>query len=157
MNAIVEISNDCSDHWVPEAAHCQQWIQSALDAASLANPYCVSLRFVDLAVGGDLNNQYRGREKATNVLSFPAQIPPGFSSPLDYSPLGDIVLCPPLIEQEAEQQGKTLPAHWAHLLIHGLLHLVGYDHDSDDDAESMEKLEIDALERLGFPNPYLIG
>ena len=142
---------------MPAAARCQEWIQSALDAASLNSPYCVSLRFVDRAVGGDLNNQYRGREAATKVLSFPAQLPPGFSSQLDYTPLGDIVLCPPLIEQEAEHQGKPLPAHWAHLLIHGLLHLVGYDHDSDDDAKSMEKLEIRALDRLGFPNPYLIG
>ena len=156
MNAIVEISNDCSDHWVPAAARCQDWIQSALDAASLTSPYCVSLRFVDQTLGGDLNNQYRGRKTATNVLSFPAQLPPGFSSLLDYAPLGDIVLCPPLIEQEAHLQGKALPAHWAHLLVHGLLHLVGYDHDSDEAAESMEKLEINALERLGFPNPYLI-
>ena len=157
MNVTIEISNDCDASWVPEDTLCESWIQSIPLPVMNDKAYGISLRFVREQVSRDLNNQYRGKQSPTNVLSFPADIPAELSSCLDCAPLGDIVLCAELVEHEAEQQGKPLKAHWAHLLIHGVLHLLGYDHDTEDNANRMENLEIKALERLGFPNPYLIG
>ncbi len=157
MNVTVEISNDCDTSWVPEDALCENWIQSILQAVQSETAYSISLRFVQETVARELNSQYRGKQTATNVLSFPTDLPDSLSSQFEHAPLGDIVLCPELVEHEAEQQGKQLQAHWAHLLIHGVLHLLGYDHDTEDNANNMENLEIKALERLGFPNPYLIG
>lgn len=157
MNVTVEISNDCDTDWVPADKLCESWIQSVLQAVKNENAYCISLRFVQETEARELNNQYRGVQSATNVLSFPSDFPANLGSQLDYPPLGDIVLCPEVVEHEAQQQGKPLRAHWAHLLIHGVLHLLGYDHDTEDNANDMENLEIKALERLGFPNPYLIG
>ncbi len=157
MNATVELSNDCDENWVPEISLCESWIASALDSAGIEKDCNISLRFVLQEVSAELNNHYRSKAMPTNVLSFPAEFPSGLGSQLDFEPLGDIVLCPQLIEQEAAEQGKPLQAHWAHLLIHGLLHLLGYQHDTGENAAAMAKLEINALERLGFPNPYLIG
>ena len=157
MNVTVEISNDCDSNWVPEDTLCESWIQSIPLPVKNDKAYGISLRFVREQVSRDLNNQYRGKQSATNVLSFPSDIPADIGSCLDFAQLGDIVLCAELVEHEAEQQGKPLKAHWAHLLIHGVLHLLGYDHDTEDNATRMENLEIKALERLGFPNPYLIG
>ena len=101
-----------------------------------------------------LNARFRGKNKPTNVLSFPvADLPaPGASdAPL---PLGDLVICPQVLRTEAREQKKTLRAHWAHLVVHGALHLIGYDHIHDADADRMERREIAVLRRLGFANPY---
>ena len=97
-----------------------------------------------------LNARYRNRDKPTNVLSFPVELPPGVSVPL----LGDIVLCAPVVRDEAMEQLKPLAAHWGHMLVHGVLHLLGYDHESDTEALEMEELERSALASLGWPCPY---
>jgi probable rRNA maturation factor len=99
-----------------------------------------------------LNKQYREKDKATNVLSFPMQSP----QEVDISLLGDVVLCAEIIKQEAEAQHKTQRAHWAHMVVHGMLHLRGYDHVDDDDAQEMEQLEIEILKKLGIDSPYRV-
>lgn len=110
----------------------------------------LSLRIVDEAESAALNAQYRHKDSPTNVLSFPADLPEALGLPL----LGDLVLCAPVIEREAQEQGKTRDAHWAHMLVHGTLHLLGYDHIEDNDAEVMEALETQLIQSLGFPAPY---
>jgi probable rRNA maturation factor len=113
----------------------------------------VSVRYVDDAESRTLNRQHRGRDVPTNVLSFPAGELPGLPRGAAL-PLGDLVLCAPLIGREAAEQGKTAAAHWAHLVVHGSLHLLGYEHEQDDDAAQMEALETDILRRLGVDDPY---
>ena len=97
-----------------------------------------------------LNRDYRGKDKPTNVLSFPSTV----RGDVQPRPLGDVVICPAVLRREAREQGKTLRAHWAHLTVHGVLHLVGYDHEDDADARRMERRVIAVLRRLGFDNPY---
>ena len=97
-----------------------------------------------------LNARYRGRDRPTNVLSFPAERIPGAPA----QPLGDLVICPAVLRAEARLQGKSLRAHWAHLIVHGTLHLLGYDHEDSGEAQRMERREITLLRRLGFANPY---
>jgi len=108
------------------------------------------IRIVDDAESRALNRQFRGIDEPTNVLSFPFEAPPRVRS----KHIGDLVVCAPVVEREAAEQGKPLEAHWAHMVVHGVLHLLGYDHQTDADAETMEGLEIAILGRLGFPNPY---
>ncbi len=110
----------------------------------------LSIRLVGAEEGQALNAQYRHKDYPTNVLSFPAELPAGVDLPL----LGDLVLCVPVVEREAREQGKPLPHHWAHLTIHGVLHLLGHDHVQEDEAQAMEALEVQALKRLGIPDPY---
>jgi len=125
-----------------------EWARAALGprigAAELA------VRLVAPAEIRRLNRHYRGKDKPTNVLSFPSTVP----ADVHPRPLGDVVICPAVLKQEAREQGKPLRAHWAHLLVHGVLHLVGYDHEDDADARRMERREIAVLRRLGFDNPY---
>lgn len=126
---------------LPGAAHFRRWTR-----ASLLESAEVTLRLVDRAEGRALNHAYRRRNYATNVLTF--------SYP-EMQPLsGDIVLCLPVIKKEARQQGKTLEAHLAHLTVHGALHLQGFDHETDDDAELMEGIETEIVSKLGYPDPY---
>lgn len=110
----------------------------------------MTIRIVDAEESQTLNNTYRGKDKPTNVLSFPADLPDEVNIPL----LGDLVVCAQIVSDEANSQGKTIHVHWAHMVIHGTLHLLGYDHEDDDDAHIMENLEISLLDSLGFPNPY---
>ncbi|MCK7542853.1 rRNA maturation RNase YbeY [Marinobacter bryozoorum] len=110
----------------------------------------VTLRLVDEDESRELNHQYRGKDKPTNVLSFPFEAPAGITVPL----AGDLVICAPVVAREAAEQGKTPEAHWAHMIIHGMLHLQGYDHIDDADAGVMEALEIRLLADLGYNNPY---
>ena len=111
----------------------------------------LTIRLVDADEGRQLNSTYRGKDYATNVLSFPADLPPELALPL----LGDLVICVPVVAREADEQGKPLHAHWAHMVIHGCLHLLGYDHIEDADAEEMEALERELLAELGIADPYL--
>jgi probable rRNA maturation factor len=113
-------------------------------------PLELSLRIVDAPEIRALNKRYRGRDAATNVLSFPAELPPG----LPFRHLGDVVVCAAIVRDEAVAQHKRSEAHWAHMLVHGTLHLLGYDHENDEEAEIMEALEAQALARLGWPCPY---
>lgn len=135
---------------LPTAAQIQQWLEAAIlpfqaDAE-------VTVRIVDNEESQQLNNDYRGKDKPTNVLSFPFQCPPGIELPL----LGDLVICAPVVAAEATEQQKSLQAHWAHMVVHGSLHLLGFDHINDDDAEQMEAEEVTILQQLGFTNPYLL-
>ena len=125
----------------------QRWVNAAClsDMPSLEQ----TIRIVDEVESAALNKQYRGKEGPTNVLSFP-----GDNHLLDYDYLGDLVLCAPIVAQEAKDQGKLLDAHWAHLIVHGMLHLQGYDHQTEDDAATMESLEVKILSTLGYGNPY---
>jgi probable rRNA maturation factor len=119
----------------------------------------VAVRLVGRAEIRKLNAQYRGKDYATNVLSFPA-LPAAIapkSSADTAQPLGDLVICPPVLRVEAREQHKTLRAHWAHLVVHGALHLIGYDHEDDEDARRMERREVAVLRKLGFENPYKVA
>ena len=161
MNVTVDLQNDCPQHWVPDAADMALWINSAnqaIDRQSVQGKQMnVSVRVVCEQDSAALNSEYRGKDYPTNVLSFASELPESMSELIDYTPLGDIAICAPIVEAEAQQQGKILVAHWAHLLTHGFLHLSGYEHDEESDAQTMEALEIDVLHRLGFPDPYLIN
>ena len=141
---------------LPKSADFKLWIESALAIAGFQKPCEVAIRLVDEAESQMPNLQYRGKDKPTNVLSFPSELPDEVLDALKKEPLGDIIICVPVVETEAIEQGKTLTAHWAHLTIHGILHVLGFDHIDDDEAEEMEGLEIQALANLGYANPYLM-
>lgn len=134
---------------LPGEAQLRRWCELALRQRSA--PSELTIRIVDEAEGRELNHTWRGKDYATNVLSFPAEIPEGL---LDIPLLGDLVICAQVVEREAREQGKSSAAHWAHLTIHGCLHLLGYDHIDDDEAEEMEALERQLLAELGYPDPY---
>jgi len=135
---------------VPASASFRRWVEAALKSARRRKATEVSIRIVDADEGQALNLQYRGRDYATNVLSFPADLPPGVNLPL----IGDLVICAPVVAREAAEQGKTAAHHWAHMTVHGTLHLLGYDHIDDAEAEAMEALETRILAGLGIPDPY---
>jgi probable rRNA maturation factor len=144
------IDVDCAsaDPGIPGAPSMRRWVRAALDAAHAGAE--ISVRIVDEPEMRELNARYRHKDYPTNVLSFPAGLPPGVDVPL----LGDIVICAPLVKREAAEQHKALRAHWAHLLVHGTLHLLGHDHERARDAEVMEALERRILAALKFPDPY---
>lgn len=133
----------------PAEADLRRWCELALRQRSGDSE--LTIRLVDEDEGRELNRTWRHKDYATNVLSFPADVPDEF---LDIPLLGDLVICVPVVEREAAEQGKTPEAHWAHLVIHGCLHLLGYDHIEDAEAEEMESLERDLLAELGYPDPY---
>ena len=137
---------------VPEKSDIEGWVRSAVIGARVSEPVEVSVRIVDEAEGRDLNRQYRDRDYATNVLSFPAGdcTLPGGAPRL----LGDIVVCGPVVQRESVEQGKTAGDHWAHMLVHGTLHLLGFDHDIDAEAAKMEALETRVLASRGVGDPY---
>lgn len=138
----------CDDTALPTQAQLHEWADAALEGRREETE--LSVRIVDEAEGRELNRRYRGRDYATNVLSFPVEMPAGIQVPL----LGDLVLCAPVVAREAAEQGKPVQAHWAHLTVHGVLHLLGHDHIEDEDAREMEALERAILARLGYPDPY---
>ena len=112
----------------------------------------LTIRIVDTEESHQLNHEYRGKDKPTNVLSFPFEAPPGIELDL----LGDLIICRQVVEKEAEEQSKPLLAHWAHMVVHGSLHLLGYDHIEDDEAEEMESLETEIMQTMGFEDPYIL-
>ncbi|MEZ8229878.1 rRNA maturation RNase YbeY [Vibrio splendidus] len=112
----------------------------------------LTVRIVDTEESHQLNHDYRGKDKPTNVLSFPFEVPPGMELDL----LGDLIICRQVVEKEAEEQNKPLLAHWAHMVVHGSLHLLGYDHIEDDEAEEMESLETEIMQTMGFEDPYIL-
>jgi probable rRNA maturation factor len=135
---------------VPAAKDIRHWIAAALTGHTTREQVEITVRLVDDAEMAQLNETYRGKKGATNVLSFPADLPPELDLPL----LGDIVICAPVVAAEAAQQGKSASAHWAHMTIHGTLHLLGYDHIEEDDATTMEALESAILGQLNYSCPY---
>lgn len=133
---------------VPGAVEISGWVQSALAAAACRE---ISIRIVGEAESAALNERYRGRAGPTNVLAFAGPDPVSGPEPLL---LGDIVICAPVVAREAVEQGKPIDAHWAHIAIHGVLHLLGFEHDSEAGAEAMERHEAALLADLGFNDPY---
>jgi len=152
MNLTIDIDNASCCKEIPDEKTIHQWVSAALsgrkDNAEL------SIRIVDEDESTELNQQYRSKQGPTNVLSFPADLPEFIQESLQLPLLGDLVICAPVVESEARQQNKPSKAHWAHMLIHGSLHLIGYDHIDDKDAEKMEQLETKILASLHFPPPY---
>ncbi len=148
MSINMDIQNVSGMDNIPENEMFIQWAEQALDDKNKNAD--ITLRVVDMDEGTELNKEWRQKDSATNVLSFPV------GETIEHAPdlLGDIVVCAPIVEREAKEQGKALNAHWAHLIIHGILHLQGYDHESDEDASIMENKEIKILEKIGFSNPY---
>ncbi|AHX12285.1 heat-shock protein [Dyella jiangningensis] len=135
---------------VPSSPSFREWVEAALRGAKRRKATELSIRIVDAKEGRALNRDYRGKDYATNVLSFPAELPPGINLPL----IGDLVICAPVVTREAAEQGKPARHHWAHMTVHGVLHLLGYDHIEDDEAEAMEALETQILAGLGIADPY---
>jgi probable rRNA maturation factor len=135
---------------LPAPASFRQWVAAALRGARRRKPAEVAIRIVGANEGQALNRDYRGKDYATNVLSFPAELPPGVDLPL----IGDLAICAPVVAREAAEQGKKPRDHWAHLTVHGTLHLLGYDHIEDAEAEAMEALETRILAGLGITDPY---
>ncbi len=138
--------------WAPPRRDLAAWADTALGRRAAGREIGVSV--VGPAESRRLNAQFRGKDKPTNVLSFPVADLPGPAADAEPRPLGDLVICPQVLRTEAREQKKSLRAHWAHLVVHGSLHLIGYDHEIDSDADRMERREIAVLRRLGFPNPY---
>jgi probable rRNA maturation factor len=135
--------------WAPPRADIAAWATTALGRKAAGRE--LGVRVVGPRESRRLNARFRGRDKPTNVLSFPAPELPAGS---DQLPLGDLVICPDVLRAEAREQHKSLRAHWAHLVVHGTLHLIGYDHMRPAEATRMERREISVLRRLGFSNPY---
>ncbi|TEW51427.1 rRNA maturation RNase YbeY [Psychromonas algicola] len=138
---------------LPELAQIETWVNAAIMAASddIREEAELTVRIVDAAESQELNSQYREKDRPTNVLSFPFQNPPGITLPL----LGDLIICKSVVEKEAIEQNKRLISHWAHMLIHGTLHLLGYDHIDEEEAETMERIETSLMIELGYNDPYL--
>ena len=149
MPATIHIDDASGGDEVPDESTMRGWILAALPPQR-RDDVELSVRIVDDAEMTALNGRHRGKHGPTNVLSFPADLPAGVDLPL----LGDIVVCAPVVVAEAADQGKGLDAHWAHMLVHGTLHLQGYDHDEEAAAEAMEVLETEIITGLGFPPPY---
>lgn len=147
---ILDLQLACeSEKGLPDEALFQRWLDAAV--IPFQEDAEVTVRLVDDAESHALNLTYRGKDKSTNVLSFPFEAPPGIELPL----LGDLVICRQVVEQEAREQSKPLEAHWAHMVVHGSLHLLGYDHIEDDEAEEMEALETEIMLALGYADPYI--
>jgi probable rRNA maturation factor len=151
----VQVVSDAPD--LPDQHALERWTLAALRAGEVGDDGAdaeLTIRIVDADEGADLNQRYRGRRGPTNVLSFPFEPPPGVGGfwPL----LGDVVVCAPVVAREAAEQGKAVEAHWAHMVVHGVLHLIGYDHQEPAEAQTMETLETVILGGLGFPPPYAI-
>jgi len=147
----LQLATECAE--LPTLAQFEQWVIAAL--AGTRECAELTIRIVNQIESATLNREYRGIDRPTNVLSFPFELPPGIAPDDPIADLlGDIVICAAVVEREAQEQQKTLIAHWAHLVVHGVLHLRGYDHLNDDEAEQMETLETQILSDLGFPSPY---
>ena len=137
---------------IPAAASFRKWVAAALEGR--IREADLAIRIVGSREGQSLNLHYRGKDYATNVLSFPAELPEGLPKGVKLPLLGDLVLCAPVVAREAKEQNKDLRAHYAHLTVHGCLHLLGWDHEEPREAEAMEGLERVILAGLGLPDPY---
>lgn len=149
----ITVQSTVPKNLIPAASQLKQWAKEALK--SKITDVEMTIRIVDIPEITELNTRYRHKSAPTNVLSFPFDMP----EHLEGEPflLGDIVICADIVNKEAKEQGKTQTAHWAHMVVHGTLHLLGYDHETTADADVMEPLEITILQSLGFPNPYQQG
>ena len=137
---------------LPSSVSFRKWVAAALKRR--IREADLAVRVVDEKEGCSLNHHYRGKDYATNVLSFPAEMPQGLPKGVKMPLLGDLVICAPVVAREAAEQGKSLSAHYAHLTVHGTLHLLGWDHEDDKEADAMEQLEREILAELGIDDPY---
>jgi probable rRNA maturation factor len=144
----IDVQYAVSADGMPGAESIRQWVEQALPADNAAAE--LTVRIVDEAEITALNRQYRGKDGPTNVLSFPYEEIPGIAAGL----LGDVVICAPVVAAESVAQDKPLEAHWAHMVIHGVLHLLGYDHHKEGEASRMESTEVELLADLGYASPY---
>ncbi|WP_057832017.1 rRNA maturation RNase YbeY [Colwellia sp. TT2012] len=152
MAHVIDLQIACKATELPTKTQFQLWVDTALAevASKPEQEFELTIRLVNSDESQQLNSQYRGQDKATNVLSFPFEVPDG----IELNLLGDLIICIEVMKLEAQAQNKALFDHWAHLVIHGCLHLVGFDHISDSDAVEMETIEITILAKLGISNPY---
>ncbi|MES9886146.1 MAG: rRNA maturation RNase YbeY [Candidatus Sedimenticola sp. 6PFRAG1] len=148
MNLELDVQRAVDSTDMPDDGHLRRWVETTLagrrDSAEL------TIRMVAEKESHELNLQYRDKDRPTNVLSFPSDLPEMVESDL----LGDLVICVPVVVHEAAEQGKSPEAHWAHMVVHGTLHLLGFDHQNEQEAEEMEGLEREIIEILGYPDPY---
>ena len=149
MPIVVDVQYACDASSIPDEKQISHWAKTALK--NIKSDAEFTVRIVDTEEGTELNEHWREAKGPTNVLSFPASGLEEISPDL----LGDIVICAPVVEAEAKTQGKTRNAHWAHMIVHGILHLLGYDHIDTGDADKMEALEIEILNTIGYENPYI--
>ena len=152
---VVDVQFACNDTGIPAETDIQDWVEFAASKSGRLpdSDADIAVRVVDAAEIQTLNKRYREKDMPTNVLSFPAGQIDGLPSDA-VRQLGDIVVCAPVVSEEAAQQGKSLGDHWAHMLVHGVLHLLGYDHENNADADEMERLETAILKDRGIANPY---
>lgn len=151
MKFYIDIQREVENADLPSDEDFQRWVTLALQGRKTRGEVCI--RLVNPTESQQLNSDYRGKESPTNVLSFPFDGPTGI--PMDL--LGDLAICADIVAKEANEQNKPLINHWAHMVIHGTLHLIGFDHINDSDAEQMETLEIALLATLNIPDPYQQG
>ena len=152
MALLIDVQNAIDSSEFPDTATFEQWVATTLRFAGFKQPSAeMTMRIVSSDESQQLNSQYRGKNQPTNVLSFPFEAPP--QVPCDL--LGDLVICHAVVVHEAKAQDKTLLQHYAHMVVHGTLHLLGFDHLEDDEAQEMEALETRILADLGFSDPYL--
>jgi probable rRNA maturation factor len=149
----VAVQNVSGEPSVPSAVRLRKWARKAFSARARGE---LTLRIVAAEESADLNSRYRGKQGPTNVLSFGAEPRPVRARTTELLPLGDLVICAPVVEREAREQGKALDAHWAHMVVHGALHLQGFDHETRKEATEMESRERALLADLGFPDPYSV-
>lgn len=152
MQLEVSVSYAAPRKGVPASSSFRRWVQAALQGR--VREADLAIRIVDAEEGRAFNRHYRGKDHPTNVLSFPAERPPGLPKNARFPLLGDLVICAPVVTAEATAQGKAVNAHYAHLTVHGTLHLLGWDHDNDADAQAMEQLEREILAALDIDDPY---
>jgi probable rRNA maturation factor len=149
MSLMIDLQIAISAEQIPDEEKFQLWADADGDACGCDNRE-LTIRVTDELESAELNSRYRNKQGPTNVLSFPFEDPPGVVTDM----LGDLVICAPVVQYEADEQGKPLEAHWAHMLVHGVLHLCGYDHIDPDQADEMETLETGILTGLGYSPPY---
>jgi len=153
-SATIDLQEASEHPHCPTLSQLTSWVDAALSrAAENKQESEITIRIVDESESQSLNKQYRGKDKPTNVLSFPFEAP----AQIELDLLGDLVICAPIVEKEAKEQEKPELAHWAHMVVHGTLHLLGYDHVDDKEADEMEALEVNILQSLGFNDPYFVS
>jgi len=153
MLAEFEIQRATACENTPGDDQFKLWIDAV--PVGQAHKFVLTIRIVDEPEAQRINREYRMKDYATNVLSFPAELPEGLPAEIRQSVLGDLLICAPVVVREAMEQKRPDADHWAHLTIHGILHLLGYDHEQTDEAEAMESLETEILAQLGISDPYL--
>ena len=151
MTIDLDIQQACNAENLPSTVQLQSWVDTAL--AHYKKDFELTIRIVEISESQALNLQYREKDKPTNVLSFPFEVPEG----IELNLLGDLVICADVVSEEAKEQNKNLHNHWAHMVIHGCLHLLGYDHIDDSEATEMESLETKLLKELKISDPYIIN